>query len=155
MLKMVQKSSQGVTASVNTTVPYNATIDQFISALGIFGIYTQYNISGVLIMTDTAGVVTTDQTLAQMYCWRIMMNTLRPTDIASLKPSFTSVDGTGTLSVTIVQPHCPTLSGTFLLNMGGVFIITSSGNASIPFNVTAADLQSGFNKIVGFENVQV
>lgn len=119
--------------------------------------YTPYRISGVLILTDVNGLVTNDSTNATTYCWRIYVERLRTLSMQKLIPNFTIINSTGIgkLTITTIQPHCPLMSGTFSLNFGGLNITTPSGSQNIPYGVSSSDLQKGFNKIIGFENVQV
>lgn len=90
---------------------------------------------------------------------------LRPSTLTSASLTFagnklTPPPGkTATFSQTRLQAHCPLISGTFTLSVGGTPIkIWGSGSYSvtnIPYNVTSSTLRDGFRQIVGFEKAEV
>ena len=60
------------------------------------------------------------------------------------------------------RPHCPLISGTFGVRIGGVDIgLTYDGatgqfsNTDLPYYLSASNLQSALRNVVGWERVEV
>ena len=147
----------------------NSTASQFQTAINQFDSYSSAGTTCVNATAyDAAGniVSLTDPTKVRTV-WVVQVNNLRTTaqlaERFKFKPNnLLNVTGTSqTWTQTTLQNHCPLISGTFTLDIGGQSIKTYDTTLktysifNIPYNVAAGTLQAALRQIVGFEKVEV
>ena len=102
-------------------------------------------------MYDANNTVTTDPSLANTYVWTVYVKYQRPTNVTKivLTPVFINYSGSQSFTQTTVQPHGPTIVGSFGLMIGGQTVLYG-GSTSIRYNVQSYELQSSLRAIPGF-----
>lgn len=142
---------------LQTTINYNASISEFITALSSFDSYWPYGLSGVLTMKDSTGAVTTNAATAVSYTWRVSINLIRTSTQINEAVVALAINSTGTMtwSRTNVQPHGPLMGGTFGLQISfpsanTISALTYLGSPVLPYNIAAWQLQAAFQALLGF-----
>ena len=139
------------------TVDFNATADDFNSAIKSFDIYSPYTVTTILEVFDQNGQVTTSDQ-GYRFVWTVEIQELRSDShlAEELKADTADIQGTMTFSDTQTHPHCPLISGTFTLSIGATAVpiydssTGSYSNYNIPFDVQSWVLENAL-KNVGFQ----
>lgn len=146
------------------TLNFNASASDFQTALNQFDSFSSYSTSctGVTGYDASDNVVPTTSPLLVKVVWNVSVSKLRSTLHLADQLKFKGnnlVNVTGmTVGFTQVrtQDHCPVIGGTFMLSVGATPIniyepVSKTYSIyNIPYNVTAASLQSALRQVVGF-----
>ncbi len=119
-----------------------------------------------LQITDSTGMPATPTT-GTYFTWTVNISLLRPAAYTSATLTFKGNNIVPPTGKTVsflqnrLQVHCPLIAGTFTMSVGGtpVKVWSSATNSysttTIPFNVTATNLQNALNQLPGFGKVEV
>ena len=136
------------------TLDFDASASAFNSALKQFDIYSSYSLT------------TTVATSGNTRTWTVEIYQLRANahyeDLSINTTTLTADNGTS-VSWTEVQTreHCPLITGTFTINVGGVAVALydsstqSYSNTDLPYDISEGNLQDALRQIVGFDKVEV
>ena len=135
-------------------VAFDATASAFNAALKKFDIYSPY------------GLTTTVATTGNTRTWTVSIYHLRNNahyeDLTFIGTGLTAANNTQVSWQEVqTRAHCPLISGTFTINVGGVAVAlydsSTQGytNSDLPYDISEGNLQNALRQIVGFEKVEV
>ena len=150
-MKLVRRDKSGaVTYNVNKTVDYGCSETAFQNALNGFNSFSSYYISVTRTIVDSGNVpkiaVTASSDVIQ---YEVSIYKKRTTDYENEDFTYAYTNCPGSIIKTSITSHSPLLTGSFSFTIGGQLF------DNIPYNASAASIQTSLRTIVGYEKVIV
>jgi hypothetical protein len=110
-------------------------------------------------MKDSAGVATTNSSVASSFTWRATIAKFRPATAYGHNFIVTYTTPGGIFTNTSIQSHSPLIAGAFTLELGGLPVklwdstLATFTITNIPYNVDPAVLKQALRNFDGFDFV--